>query len=60
MSATLSALIGQDADKQPEAFQLLRVHADEQSYDARPAVEHIAIASLRRFVARPPAGWQAS
>ncbi|MBM7406228.1 MULTISPECIES: hypothetical protein [Sphingomonas] len=60
MTAILSALIGRDAGVEAEIFRLLRALADEQSSDDWPAVEHIAVAALRRFLTRPPAGWQAS
>jgi len=58
--SALVALIGLDADLLAEGFRKEFSCADERSYDVRPAIEQIDMAALRRFVMRPPAGWQAS
>lgn len=58
--SALAALIGLDADLIDEGFRHEFVRADERSYDVRPVNEQTEMASLRRFVMRPPAGWQAS
>jgi hypothetical protein len=58
--SALAALIGLDADLIAEGFQREFVRADERSFDVRPVIEQTEMALLRRFVMRPPAGWQAS
>ena len=60
MSNVLSALVVRDGAVEADAFRRVCVRADEQSYDIRPAREHVTMAELRRIVARPPAGWQGS
>lgn len=58
--SVLAALIGLNADSIAEAFRREFTRADERSDDVWPAIERIEIALLRRFVMRPPAGWEAS
>jgi hypothetical protein len=60
VSSVLIAIFCRDADAEAETYRLARVGDEQQSYDARPVVDQTGIAALRRFVTRPPAGWQAS
>lgn len=58
--SSLAALSGLNAELIAEGFRHEFVRANERSYDVRPVTEQTEMASLRRFVMRPPAGWEAS
>ncbi|MFG6284068.1 hypothetical protein [Sphingomonas sp. S6] len=58
--SAFAALTGLNAEVIDEGFQHEFVRANERNYDVRPVTEQTEMASLRRFVMRPPAGWEAS